>query len=251
MVLLDYLSSNKKLLFNRPLEDLTLVMDYHPLLNDVLVMVIPELEFHPSIFESCHFKEFVSFIERRSIKIKLSELNFLDTENEDVFKLLEYGCSEVRSCCEMFDQSIMSIYQFLTSMTCDVPLLEILFLNSNIEMYYPRLSCLKIKLCNDYLGSLAELEFLDGTNLIETIIYWRRSALRLGDRRLILSFSLEFVVEDDFQISDFFADLMDWNCYEDFEYEFRDLTFKGSSDAPLQLLSQSISQWSSISLPHH
>ncbi|GMF00768.1 unnamed protein product [Ambrosiozyma monospora] len=27
---------------------------------------------------------------------------------------------------------------------------------------------------------------------------------------------------------------MDWNCYEDFEYEFRDLTFKGSSDAPLQ-----------------
>ncbi|GME86692.1 unnamed protein product [Ambrosiozyma monospora] len=74
----DYFDIKEDLRFKKPLLLLTSLIGLHPLLDDVVFVIIQELVFDQSIFHAYQFKGFKECVFGKSIRIKLESTNSID-----------------------------------------------------------------------------------------------------------------------------------------------------------------------------
>ncbi|GME72151.1 unnamed protein product [Ambrosiozyma monospora] len=130
MVVYDYFAGIQHFcLFNSTTHLLSLI-GIHSVLDDVLALVIPRLQFDESLFSDSHFQQFLEFVLSRSIKIEMTinysvrSSNELHTDDPDVLKLLQFGCRKLsNNGGEWIDKNMISDaneLEFVTLLDFDI-----------------------------------------------------------------------------------------------------------------------------------
>ncbi|GME85177.1 unnamed protein product [Ambrosiozyma monospora] len=192
---------------------LTALMGAHAVLDNILAKIIEELTFDHSIFESKKLNKFVDFVLNKSIKIHLRAPFGIKLDKLG-FELLCHGCCEYTSTVNIDTALVLhddNDFKFITFLECHYfHLLDDLFkVTENLKLL-ENLKGLKISITSSNMDWLND-------EIIEKLIAWRSECGENEQKRVVLSFRLDYFASDPLFASMFVSKLADLNKNGDFE----------------------------------
>ncbi|GME84567.1 unnamed protein product [Ambrosiozyma monospora] len=208
--------------FANPLHHLTALIGINAFLDNILAETIRGLTFDESIFESKQLNKFVDFVLDKSIKIHL-QTRFAIKLDELGVKLLNHGGCEYTSTVPMEELNVVdgNSLKFISFLDCDLGSLGELFEVTEDLKLLERLECLKITADSSLMVLLEE-------EIAQALISWRRDCNGICEseyfghieKRVVLSFALEYLDKYSLPASMFLSRLTDFNKNGDFEIEY-------------------------------
>ncbi|GME72619.1 unnamed protein product [Ambrosiozyma monospora] len=168
------------------------LIGYHPLLDNVMAMVLQELKVDEDMFSNIHFDQIAEFMLSKSISFKrmlFSDLDTVPTESHSNFIKLITGCQELKIYCH--DPSIkpelerITFIEYATFISSPLDFLKTLRHSTNFRGF-SRLLIMTVRI---FIPMNQEMKFLK-----ETLVEWKRYFESSCSREAVIRRSLQLSI---------------------------------------------------------